>query len=60
MSKYSAMVNFAVLEFEADTMSEANDKLNSLIDALTTVDTDLAWEDVDWYIREEKEVSENG
>lgn len=60
MSKYSAVVNFAVLEFEADSMSQANDKINTLIDELTTVDTSLVWEDIDWYVRDEKEVSANG
>lgn len=60
MSKYSAMVNFAVLEFKAESMSQANDKINVLIDELTKVNTSLVWDDVDWYVREEKEVSDNG
>jgi len=59
MSKYSATVNFAVYEFDADTMSQANDKINNLIDELTKIKTTLTWDDVDWYVRDEKEVNEN-
>ena len=59
MSKYSATVNFSVYEFDADTMSQANDKINNLIDELTKVETGLTWDDVDWYIRDEKEVNQN-
>jgi hypothetical protein len=59
MPKYSAVVNFAVLEFDANSMSQANDKINTLMDELTTVDTSLVWEDIDWYVRDEKEVSKN-
>lgn len=60
MTIYTAIVNFVVQEFTADTMSEANDRINVLIDELSKVKTGLGWDDVDWYVREETNTENKG
>jgi len=50
MSKYLATFRFEV-EFEADNLGDAEDKVNDLIDSLGSVDTgDMHWPDIDYNI----------
>jgi hypothetical protein len=53
MKKYTAQVSFNVYEFEADSTKNAIDKVDELINELTTVKTELTWDDVDFIVREE-------
>ena len=53
MEKYSAKVEFIIYEFEAKSESEANEKINDLIDQLQQVHTQLTWDEVDWTLHEE-------
>ena len=53
MAKYTAKVEFVVYEFEAESESDANNKINDLIDALSSVETKVQWDDVDWRLFEE-------
>ena len=53
MEKYTARVEFIVYEFEATSESNANEKINDLIDQLQQVHTQLTWDEVDWTLHEE-------
>lgn len=52
MAKYTAVVRFEVLEFEADSTEQADFVVDSLINDLGSVDTKVAWDNVDWIIEE--------
>jgi len=51
MAKYTAHVDFIVLEFDADNDADANNKVNELMDELGSVETSLSWDDVEWSVR---------
>ena len=53
MAKFTARVEFIVLEFDAKDADQAHEKLNGLLDELGDVDTTLRWDDVEWTLREE-------
>jgi hypothetical protein len=53
MEKYTARVEFIVYEFEATSESNANEKINDLIDTLSSVKTEVQWDEVDWTLYEE-------
>lgn len=53
MAKFTARVEFIVLEFDAKDYDDANDQINGLLDELGDVDTTLRWDDVEWTLREE-------
>ena len=53
MPKYSAVVRFNVLEFEAADKETADKIVNELIDDFSHVDTAVAWDDVDWITYQE-------
>lgn len=55
MAKFTARVEFIVLEFDAKDADEADWKVNGLLDALGEVDTALSWDDVEWTVRNEDE-----
>jgi len=53
-NRYYAVVRFEVLEFEADSVSEADAKVNDLVDKLgdcPDVGRDV-WDNVEWTILE--------
>lgn len=53
--KYTAIVGFRVMPFDAENVEQVEVILNKLIDQLTTVETDVVWDDVDWIIQEDTE-----
>lgn len=48
--KYTATVTFDVLDFEADSVKDADSKIDKLIDLLSGVDAwdCLNWDNVQW------------
>ena len=54
MEKYTARVEFIVYEFEAKSEEHAHEKINNLIDALASVETEVQWDDVDWRLYDEE------
>lgn len=57
MAKFTARVDFIVLEFDADNHDDANDKVNKLMDELGVIETSLSWDDVEWAVHDEEETS---
>ena len=57
MAKFTAHVDFIVLEFDADNHDDANDKVNKLMDELGVIETSLSWDDVEWTVRDEEETA---
>lgn len=53
MAKYKAIVRFDVLDFEADSIEQANFKVDTLINELSAVDTNVNWDYVQWDLIEE-------
>jgi hypothetical protein len=49
MSKFAFALVLKVEEFEAETLDEAEDKLNGFIDQIAEVEeTELIWPETDW------------
>lgn len=50
MATYRATVRFEVLDFEAESIEQANLIIDELVNELGAIDTKLSWDSVDWEV----------
>lgn len=50
MATYRATLRFEVLDFEADSIEQANLFIDELVNELGAIDTSLSWDNVEWVV----------